>query len=237
MTKITKMMPALLAASLLSLSTGCAEKPGGGAGATGRETRELLLYCGAGIRPAAEKLIAAFEEKTGIRVNATYAGSGRLLGQLTAARTGDLYMPGAAFYVDTAIEKGLADRATKRVAMYFVPVVFVRKGNPKGVHSLRDLTREGLRVGFGDQQTFPSVGDRLPVTRRVGGHDRQARAHGFQQGSRDLRSRRGRNEQVGGGKQLVNFIESTQREHPTGEVQRPDLMCQGLVLGPMAGQP
>jgi molybdate transport system substrate-binding protein len=117
------------------------------------ETTELTLYCGAGIRPAAEALIKAFQAKHGVSIRATYAGSGRLLGQISALQTGDLFMPGAELYVDKAIENGLALKDTKRIAAHFVPVIFVRKGNPKNIRSLRDLARAGLRLGFGDERS------------------------------------------------------------------------------------
>lgn len=113
---------------------------------------ELTLHCGAGIQPAAKALIAAFEAKTNVKVNANYAGSGRLLGQIASLSKGDLFMPGAELYVDLAIEKGLAEAETKRVAAYFVPVIFVQKGNPKNVRDLTDLARPGLRVGLGDER-------------------------------------------------------------------------------------
>jgi len=113
----------------------------------------LTLYCGAGIRPAAEALIRAFEQGRPVTINATYAGSGRLLGQIVTLQTGDLFMPGAALYVDRAIEKGLAFADTRRAVAYFVPVVFVQKGNPKGVRSLQDLKQAGLRLGFGDERS------------------------------------------------------------------------------------
>lgn len=117
-----------------------------------RAPPQLTLYCGAGIRDAAKPLIAAFRERTGIAVNPTYAGSGRLLGQLSAARKGDLYMPGAELYVDIAIDGGLADAATKRIVMYFVPVILVRKGNPKGIESVEDFKCDSLRLIFGDDR-------------------------------------------------------------------------------------
>jgi len=113
---------------------------------------ELMLYCGAGIRPAASALVEVFEKKTGIGVNASYGGSGLQLGQMSAAKKGDLFMPGAELYVDLAIEKGLADPATKRIVAYFVPVIFVKKGNPENVRSVHDFTREGLKVGLGDER-------------------------------------------------------------------------------------
>ncbi|MFC1498029.1 molybdate ABC transporter substrate-binding protein [Verrucomicrobiota bacterium] len=113
---------------------------------------ELLLYCGAGIRPAADALIEAFEQENDVKINATYAGSGRLLGQISSLQTGDLFMPGAELYVDKAIEKGLAVGETKRVAAYFVPVIFVEKENPKQIRSLLDLKKKGIRVGLGDER-------------------------------------------------------------------------------------
>lgn len=114
---------------------------------------ELLIYCGAGIRPACDVLIKAFEAKhENIKINATYAGSGRLLGQIVSIQKGDLFMPGAELYVDKAIEQGLALKETKQVVAYFVPVIFVQKGNPKGIHSLQDLKRKGIRLGFGDER-------------------------------------------------------------------------------------
>jgi len=113
----------------------------------------LMLYCGAGIRPAADVLIQEFEARYNVRINPTYAGSGRLLGQIAAHQTGDLFMPGAELYVAKAIEQGLGLRETKRIVAFFVPVIFVQKGNPKNIHSLHDLTRKGVRLGFGDERS------------------------------------------------------------------------------------
>ena len=115
-------------------------------------TAELTLYCGAGISPAADALIAAFSAQSGIRVSPTYNGSGLLLGQITANQKGDLFMPGADFYVDKATTLGLAAEDTKRVIGYFVPVIFVQKGNRHKIASLKDLTRPGLRLGIGDER-------------------------------------------------------------------------------------
>ncbi len=113
---------------------------------------ELTLLCATGIRPATEALIAAFEAANpDVKIATTYAGSGRLLGQITASKTGDLFMPGAEPYVDKAIEQGLADGATKRHVACFVPVLFVAKDNTT-VHGLKDLATPGLRVGFGDER-------------------------------------------------------------------------------------
>ena len=131
----------------------CLFSCGRGLETTEKQTKELVFYCGAGIRPAAEALITAFEEAhPDIKIAATYAGSGRLLGQIASSRTGDLFMPGSSFYVDKAVKKNLADAATRKKVAYFIPVIFVQKGNPKGVKTLSDLAELDLRVGLGDER-------------------------------------------------------------------------------------
>ena len=123
------------------------QSPTGSEEATGSES--VMLYCGAGIRPAVKPAIDAFEKKTGIRVETNYGGSGQLFGQLSSRRKGDLYMPGAEHYVDRGVKKGLADGDTKRRVAFFIPVILVQKNNPKDIKTLKDFTRDGLKLGLG----------------------------------------------------------------------------------------
>lgn len=112
-----------------------------------RKSEGLFLYCGAGIRPAADDIKGRYEAETGIPVQITYAGSGCLLSMLTFAKSGDLYMPGEQYYTDQARQAGhLTD---EKIAAYFSAVVMVQKDNPKGIESLADLAREDVRVGIG----------------------------------------------------------------------------------------
>jgi ABC-type molybdate transport system substrate-binding protein len=73
-------------AFLVTIALVCSfTQPGGDSGGSRRMavvgTRpELILYCGAGIRPAAEALIGAFESERSCKVVPSYAGSGQLLG-------------------------------------------------------------------------------------------------------------------------------------------------------------
>lgn len=115
--------------------------------------RELLLYCGAGIRPGASAVIEAFTAKTGITIVPTYEGSGQSLGKIAAGAGGDVFMPGSEFYVDKAMAKGLVLRESKRTVAYFIPVLLVQKGNPWKIKTLSDLKKRGLRVGLGDERS------------------------------------------------------------------------------------
>ncbi|OGV69476.1 MAG: molybdate ABC transporter substrate-binding protein [Lentisphaerae bacterium RIFOXYA12_FULL_48_11] len=115
--------------------------------------KELVLYCGAGIRTGAAAVIDAFAVKNNVRIIPTYEGSGQSLGKISAGAGGDLFMPGAELYVEKAIEKGLAGGETKKTVAYFIPVLFIQKGNPKSILTLQDLKKNGIRVGIGDERS------------------------------------------------------------------------------------
>jgi molybdate transport system substrate-binding protein len=124
---------------------GCkAEKPE----ESGSAAKELLLYCGAGIRPPVQQIAEAFESKHRVKIVTDYAGSEVLLSKIKLARRGDLYMPGDKHYVEQAATEGMI--LSQQSVCYFVPTILVRKGNPKNIHSLRNLLADGLKLGLGD---------------------------------------------------------------------------------------
>jgi molybdate transport system substrate-binding protein len=139
---------------LLALGAGCGRDV-----LRGDPDAPLFFYCGAGLRLAAEPLIAAFRERTGIVVDPTFTGSGCLVGQAEMGRTGDLFMPGELFYMQQAADRGLVTQW--RVVAWFVPVILVRDGNPLGIHTLEDLYRPGVRVGLGEPKAC-AIGDFTP---------------------------------------------------------------------------
>ena len=124
---------------------GCkAEKPE----ESGSEAKELLLYCGAGIRPPVQQIAEAFESEHGVKVITDYAGSEMLLSKIKLARRGDLYMPGDKHYVEQAASDGMI--LSQQSVCYFVPTILVRKGNPNKINGLRGLLADGLKLGLGD---------------------------------------------------------------------------------------
>lgn len=112
------------------------------------ELPRLMLFCGAGIQLPVAELAETFSRNHDCIIEADYAGSELLLSRITLTKKGDLYMPGDRSYVDIAAEEGLIESTT--TACYFVPTILVEKGNPKNIHSLKDLTRNGIRLGLGD---------------------------------------------------------------------------------------
>jgi molybdate transport system substrate-binding protein len=124
---------------------GCkGEKPGESESAS----KELLLYCGAGIRPPVQQIVKEFQREHGVKVVTDYAGSEVLLSKIKLARQGDLYMPGDKSYIEQAASEGMI--LSQQSVCYFVPTILVQKGNPKNIHSLRDLLANGVKLGIGD---------------------------------------------------------------------------------------
>ncbi len=110
--------------------------------------KELLLYCGAGIRPPVQQIVEAFEAEHGVKIITDYAGSEVLLSKIKLAKRGDLYMPGDKHYVEQAAQEGMI--LSQQSLCYFVPTILVQKGNPKNIHSLKDLIKEGVKLGIGE---------------------------------------------------------------------------------------
>lgn len=146
-------MKAILLLSFLALSSAAAAaKPPAPA-------KSIFVYCAAGMRLPVERIAAEFQALSGVRVELTYDGSNKLLGQIKLTRKGDVYIAGDAEYVDMARSDTLID-ASKTVC-YFVPVILTRKGNPKKIASLADLTRPGIRLGQADGKAA-AVGRIMP---------------------------------------------------------------------------
>ena len=112
--------------------------------------KELLLYCGAGIRPPVAEICDQFTKQTGIKIAVDYSGSEVLLSKIKLTQKGDLYMPGDKHYTDQAEENGFV--LQQRQVCYFVPTILVKKNNPKNIRSLEDLLQNGLRLGLGDSK-------------------------------------------------------------------------------------
>ena len=112
----------------------------------------LFIHCGAGIRVAMEDAAAAFERKSGAKLQVSYAGSGTLITTIKLKQQGDLYMPGDEWYLDQLAKGGEGLVEQRKLIAYFVPVIIVQKGNPKGIQSLADLAKPGVKLGIGNPE-------------------------------------------------------------------------------------
>ncbi len=132
--------------AVLSLAVFLSACSGGqGPGPSG-EKKFLTLYCAAGLKPVVESVATEYEALAGTRIEIQYGGSGTLLGNIVAARTGDLFLAADDSYLDAAAKKGLVRERIPLARQR--PVVAVRRGNPKGVRSLDDLLRPDVAVAL-----------------------------------------------------------------------------------------
>jgi molybdenum ABC transporter molybdate-binding protein len=112
------------------------------------EEPELTIYAGSMLRPAIEDTIVAFEEREGVRVSRAYNGCGILVAQMKSGQHPDAY-----FACDLEFMNQVKDLFPEPVSVSQNElVILVEKGNPQKISSLRDLTKEGLRVGIGHEK-------------------------------------------------------------------------------------
>jgi molybdate transport system substrate-binding protein len=124
----------------------------GPAGEKEAAPQELTIFIGAASKPPTEEIIDSFQRETGIKVNATFGGSGYVLSQMKLAKKGDIYFPGSSDYMDLAIEQQLVFPETEQRVVYLVNAINVQKGNPKNIQSLRDLCKPGVKIAIANPE-------------------------------------------------------------------------------------
>ena len=119
---------------------------------TAQAAESLLVYAGAASKPPTEDAAKAYEQKTGVKVEVVFGGSGYVLSQMKLAKQGDLYFPGSSDYMEKAKRDGDVLTETEKVIVYLVPAINVQKGNPHNIATLKDLTKPGLRVAIANPE-------------------------------------------------------------------------------------
>jgi molybdate transport system substrate-binding protein len=120
-------------------------------------SKRILIFAGAASKPATEEAIKTFKEKFGISIDVSFGGSGFVLSQMKLTKKGDLYFPGSSDFMEVAKKEGLVFSETEKIVVYLIPAINVQKGNPKGIYSLKDLTKNGIRVAIANPE-FVCVG-------------------------------------------------------------------------------
>lgn len=110
----------------------------------GPTTEPLLLFCAASNRAVIEDICADYLAEFGREVDVQYGPSQTLLSSLEVTETGDVFLPADDSYIDMALESKLIDEVLPLATMK--PVVGVRKGNPKKINTLADLSRKDVRL-------------------------------------------------------------------------------------------
>ena len=116
------------------------------------ESKSLFVFAGAASKPPTEEAAKVYESKAGVKVDLLFGGSGYVLSQMMLGEKGDRISP-VLHFMETAKEKGVVYNETEKKVVYLVSSINVRKGNPKNIRKLSDLTAPGLRVAIARPDT------------------------------------------------------------------------------------
>jgi len=135
----------------------------------GTSSEALLCHIGGTMRPAMEELVNNYTAKTGQKIDVNYAESGELFIRIDQTRKGDLFVCHDPFLA-AAERKGLVEQWWYVSTMH--PVIVVTKGNPKNIHSLKDLARPGMKVIFNHEMyhemaIIPRMADKAGIRKAL----------------------------------------------------------------------
>ena len=117
------------------------------AGGCGKQEKKLTVYCGKGLKRVMEEVKGAFERTYEVRVHMVYAGSETLLKTMKKTRKGDVFIPGSVNFLRESGELVL----THQYVAEHIPVIAIRKDNPKVIESFSDLLQPGLKLAVGNK--------------------------------------------------------------------------------------
>ncbi len=108
------------------------------------EDPQLLFFSGGVNRLAIDQTIQSFEKREGVEVTRVYNGCGILVSQMKAGQKPDAYLS-----CDVSFMTQVEDRYTDITDISKTGIVIAtKKGNPKNIQNLDDLTKEGLQLGI-----------------------------------------------------------------------------------------
>lgn len=109
-------------------------------------TTALTVYCAAGLKQPVEAIAAKYRAEFGGEVQLQYGPTGGLVSNLRVAQRGDLFIAADDGSVADARKFGLVREVLPLVRQH--PVIAVRAGNPKNIHSLADLLRDDVKLAL-----------------------------------------------------------------------------------------
>ncbi len=111
---------------------------------------EIVFYCGGVNRDAVTAALERFQNREGCLIKTQFAGCGTIVGSIQSGRFNmpDLFMTCDVTYMAMVQSdfKEASDVSSTRVCM------LVRKGNPKNIQTLNDLSKPDIGIGTTDPQ-------------------------------------------------------------------------------------
>jgi len=113
----------------------------------------LTVFAAASLQPAFDSIGQRLKAQQNITVTFSYAGSQTLSAQLGQGAPADVFASADTAHMTQVSDAGLVAEGWPRTFAHNRLEIAVERGNPKGIHSLADLSRSGLVVVLAD----PSV--------------------------------------------------------------------------------
>ena len=132
------------------------------------ERTELSIFSAAGAKPPMDEVCRKFEAQYGSNVKINYAGGGEALSQMMLSKSGDIYIAPEQGFIESAKEKQVIDPQTIKILGYMIPVIAVKKGNPKNINILADLIKPGIRVAIARPETTLTGKYALEIFQKAG---------------------------------------------------------------------
>lgn len=108
---------------------------------------DLRVYSAGAVSPPLMEAVRVFEGREGVTIRVIPGKPESLLKAIRLSKRGDVISCGAEYVHDEAEDIGVLIKGTRRSLGCRRSVIVVGRGNPKGLESLEDLCRDGVRVG------------------------------------------------------------------------------------------
>ena len=141
----------VLAFAILFLA-GCGGQTGGASATSAPPQTGISVFAASSLKPAFDKIGARLQVTENVVTIFNYAGSQTLTAQIQQGAPADVFASADTAHMTTVESAGLLSGSSKIFANNKLEIA-VAKGNPKGIHSLADLSRAGRVVVLAD----PSV--------------------------------------------------------------------------------
>lgn len=131
------------------------------------DTPSIEFYSGSVNRVSIDEKIREFEQREGVRVETVYNGCGILVSQMRAGAEPDAYFACDTTYMDDVFERFRDHQMVSETDM----VLITKKGNPKNITTLEDLTRDDVTVATSNPEYSALGGLTHELFRQVGLYD------------------------------------------------------------------
>lgn len=113
---------------------------------------ELTIFCGAAFKKSIDEVISLYEKKTNTKIYASYGATKTILPQVMFTKQGDIFIAPSPDMMAMAIEKDIVKKNSISNFTYMIPVILIKKGNPKSIKSLQDILRDDVKFAIANPE-------------------------------------------------------------------------------------